>query len=140
MPMEQHYLPDPKHLRRQLKPHQRQSLAWMTWREYQPVASGGILGWLVFVFGLFWFNFFLADEMGLGKTVSTISLIVSQKSRERKAPHEAFEQLKRKCARTFVFSTFRKVLNITFHPRVKLGIVCTAFTFLPLLCKFELTL
>ncbi|XP_078702450.1 transcription termination factor 2-like isoform X1 [Branchiostoma floridae x Branchiostoma belcheri] len=53
---------DPACLRVSLLTHQRQALAWLTWREGQH-PSGGIL----------------ADDMGLGKTLTMISLILTQR-------------------------------------------------------------
>ncbi|BFY97124.1 hypothetical protein BsWGS_00165 [Bradybaena similaris] len=61
-PTEQTECPDPHGLKVTLKPHQRQALAWLAWREKQ-VPPGGIL----------------ADDMGLGKTLTTISHIISHK-------------------------------------------------------------
>ncbi|XP_059160044.1 transcription termination factor 2-like [Physella acuta] len=55
-------LDDPAGLTVTLMPHQRQALAWLTWREQQH-PPGGIL----------------ADDMGLGKTLTTIALVLKQK-------------------------------------------------------------
>lgn len=50
-PTAQTECPDPHGLKVTLKPHQRQALAWLAWREKQ-VPPGGILGASFFSFKL----------------------------------------------------------------------------------------
>ncbi|XP_071090765.1 transcription termination factor 2-like [Haliotis cracherodii] len=61
-PSESEELEDPRGLTVPLMIHQRQALAWLSWREKQ-TPCGGIL----------------ADDMGLGKTLTMISHIVKQR-------------------------------------------------------------
>ncbi|XP_070539750.1 transcription termination factor 2-like [Ptychodera flava] len=61
-PKEDSELEDPSGLRVSLMVHQRQALAWLSWREQQH-PCGGIL----------------ADDMGLGKTLTMISLVMKHK-------------------------------------------------------------
>ncbi|XP_064631066.1 transcription termination factor 2-like [Lineus longissimus] len=70
-PPEATELDDPDDLTVTLMAHQRQALAWLTWREKQE-PPGGIL----------------ADDMGLGKTLTMISLILKQKEAREEAKDE----------------------------------------------------
>lgn len=75
---------DPKGLRVELMPHQRQGLAWLLWREQQKPGSG-----------------ILADDMGLGKTLSMISLVLEQKTRRlAREDADAMEKQKRELCKS----------------------------------------
>merc|ERR1719419_141089 len=69
MPAETTESTDPESLHATVKlfSHQRQALAWLTWRETQH-PPGGVL----------------ADDMGLGKTLTMISLILKQNAIQKR--------------------------------------------------------
>ena len=60
----------------ELLPHQRIALSWMRHRETSGLPHGGIL----------------ADDQGLGKTVSTLALILTERSNQRKS--KAIEEMR----------------------------------------------
>jgi transcription termination factor 2 len=64
-PTKEEEVEDPVGLTVPLMTHQRQALAWLSWREAQS-PPGGIL----------------ADDMGLGKTLTMISFVLLQRSKE----------------------------------------------------------
>lgn len=78
MPSQSDLADQPRLINAELMTHQRQALAWLTWRE-QNFPRGGILG----------------DDMGLGKTLSMISLIVQQMASRESKP-ESDKNLSRK--------------------------------------------
>lgn len=63
-PTKEDEVDDPEGLVISLMLHQRQALAWLTWREAQNPAGG-----------------ILADDMGLGKTLTMISFILLQRQK-----------------------------------------------------------
>ncbi|XP_041370526.1 transcription termination factor 2-like [Gigantopelta aegis] len=65
-PDESMELEDPHGLTVPLMTHQRQALAWLTWRERQQPAGG-----------------ILADDMGLGKTLTMIALVLKSKEAKK---------------------------------------------------------
>ncbi|XP_078415780.1 transcription termination factor 2 isoform X1 [Cetorhinus maximus] len=79
---------EPPYLKVPLLVHQKQSLAWLFWREKQKPAGG-----------------ILADDMGLGKTLTMIALILAQRCKGKKEKGKKPEEWVSKTDSTFVISS-----------------------------------